>query len=263
MQASREPGERAVRADNAMTWDNDRQRVRRIGAAHSTRGVRAAKSGGNLAVGARFPEWNTAYGLPDRLLPRGPSKRARQCERGALSPAILRQLRARDPQVKIEVLIPDFDGNFDALETVLTAGPDVLNHNVETVPRLYPNVRPRADFERSLEILRRAAARPDPPIVKSGIMVGLGESTDEVHDVMRHIVATGCRILTIGQYLRPSEDHLPVMRFYEPAEFDALADAGHAMGFAHVESGPLVRSSYRAFDQVKKMGEIAPESDPS
>jgi len=157
------------------------------------------------------------------------------------------------------VLIPDFDGNFDALETVLTAGPDVLNHNVETVPRLYPTVRPRADFDRSLEILRRAAARPDPPIVKSGIMVGLGETTDEIHDVMRRIVATGCRILTIGQYLRPSEEHLPVMRYYEPAEFDALADSGHEMGLAHVESGPLVRSSYRAFDQVKKMNAAARE----
>jgi lipoic acid synthetase len=165
----------------------------------------------------------------------------------------IRELRARDSEVKIEVLIPDFEGDWDALEVVLDAGPDVLNHNVETVPRLYPTVRMKANLDRSLELLRRAATRPEPAIVKSGIMVGLGESTEEVHGVMEQIAATGCRILTIGQYLRPSENHLPVIRYYEPQEFLDFAEAGRKMGLAHVESGPLVRSSYHAFDQVKKM----------
>jgi lipoic acid synthetase len=167
----------------------------------------------------------------------------------------IRQLRARDSRVRIEVLIPDFDGNFDALEAVLEARPDVLNHNVETVPRLYPSVRPRAKLDRSLEILRRSAARSDPPIVKSGIMAGVGETWDELLDCMRQIVRTGCQILTIGQYLAPSATHLPVDRYYPPTEFEKLARAGEAMGFAHVESGPLVRSSYHAFDQVSKMQE--------
>jgi lipoic acid synthetase len=167
----------------------------------------------------------------------------------------IRQLRARDSRVRIEVLIPDFDGNLAALETVLEARPDVLNHNVETVPRLYPQVRPRARLERSLEILRRSGARSDPPIVKSGIMVGVGESWDELLDCMTQIASTGCQILTIGQYLAPSGTHLPVERYYPPDEFDLLARAGEAMGFAHVESGPLVRSSYHAFDQVSKMEE--------
>lgn len=165
----------------------------------------------------------------------------------------IRQLRRHDAQVKIEVLIPDFDGNFDALETVLEARPDVLNHNVETVPRLYRTVRPRARLEQSLEILRRSGARPNPPIVKSGLMVGLGESIGELHETMQKIAGTGCRILTIGQYLRPSKNHLPVIRYYEPEEYKDLVRAGTAMGFAHVEAGPLVRSSYHAFEQVQKM----------
>lgn len=167
----------------------------------------------------------------------------------------IRLLRERDPRVNIEVLIPDFDGNFAALETVLAARPDVLNHNVETVPRLYGRVRPKADFARSLEILRRSFDRPDHPIVKSGLMVGVGEAVDELHDCMRKIAATGCQILTIGQYLSPSAEHLPIERYYTPEEFAELACLGEAMGFAHVESGPLVRSSYHAFDQVAKVTE--------
>ena len=165
----------------------------------------------------------------------------------------IRQLRARDAEVNIEILIPDFDGNFESVDTVLAARPDVLNHNIETVPRLYALVRPRARLERSLEILRRSFHRPDPPIVKSGIMVGLGETTPELHDCMRQIAATGCQILTIGQYLAPSATHLPVIRYYPPEEFAELAQAGEKMGFSHVEAGPLVRSSYHAFDQVAKM----------
>jgi len=177
----------------------------------------------------------------------------------------LRLLRERDSHVRIEVLVPDFDGNFAALDTVLAAGPDVLNHNVETVPRLYPRVRPNADFARSLEILRRSLARPKHPIVKSGLMVGLGETVDELHDGMRRIATAGCQILTIGQYLSPSAEHLPVERYYTPEEFADLARVGEAMGFAHVESGPLVRSSYRAFDQVAKMEERSTRlsEDPS
>ncbi len=167
----------------------------------------------------------------------------------------IRELRARDSRVKIEVLIPDFDGNFAAVETVLDAKPDVLNHNVETVPRLYPSVRPRARLERSLEILRMSGDRSDPPIVKSGIMVGIGETWDELLDCMRQIAGSGCQILTIGQYLSPSATHTPVDRYYTPEEFQELARAGEAMGFAHVESGPLVRSSYHAFDQVARMEE--------
>lgn len=165
----------------------------------------------------------------------------------------IRELRRRDPEVKIEVLIPDFDGNMQAVETVLEARPDVINHNTETVPRLYPHVRPRAALDRSLEILERSAQWPDPPIVKSGLMVGLGETIEELHDVMRRIAGTGCQILTLGQYLRPSEWHLPVARYYEPHEYEDLARAGEEMGFEHVEAGPLVRSSYHAFDQVTKM----------
>lgn len=166
----------------------------------------------------------------------------------------IRLLRDRDPHVKIEVLIPDFDGNFGALDAVLDAQPDVLNHNTETVPRLYHLVRPRAELNRSLEILRRSALRPNPPIVKSGIMVGLGETTDEIHDVMHQIAATGCQILTIGQYLSPSAEHLPVVRYYEPDEYLDLKRFGEeVVGLSHVEAGPLVRSSYHAFDQVQKM----------
>lgn len=165
----------------------------------------------------------------------------------------IRELRQRDPDVKIEVLIPDFDGIMENVERVLDACPDVLNHNTETVPRLYSLVRPRAEVGRSLAILRRAASRTPAPIVKSGIMVGLGETRQELHHVMRMIVDTGCRILTIGQYLRPSEVHLPVIKYYEPDEYKELAHDGEAMGFAHVEAGPLVRSSYHAFDQVQKM----------
>jgi lipoic acid synthetase len=165
----------------------------------------------------------------------------------------IRQLRARDPEVNIEVLIPDFDGNFESVEAVLAARPDVLNHNVETVPRLYATVRPRAKLERSLEILRRSFDRPDHPIVKSGIMVGLGEDTAELHDVMHQIADTGCQILTIGQYLAPSATHLPVARYYHPEEYNELKRFGEDMGFSHVEAGPLVRSSYHAFDQVSRM----------
>jgi len=154
-------------------------------------------------------------------------------------------VRERMPDSAIEVLAPDFRGEASPIDTVLDAQPDVFNHNIETVPRLYATVRPQADYRRSLAVLARAAARGDAG-VKSGLMVGLGETHDEVLDVMRLLRAAGCRILTIGQYLSPTDAHLPVERFVEPSEFDAWRVAGQDMGFDAVAAGPFVRSSYRA-----------------
>jgi len=164
----------------------------------------------------------------------------------------IRQLRAADPSVRIEILIPDFLGKQEPLEIVFAAAPDVLNHNIETVPRLYDRVRPKAVYGRSLDILVRAHRHPKIPLVKSGIMVGLGETWDEVLTTINDIQRTGCMILTIGQYLAPSGRHLPIERYYTPEEFVELARLGKEMGFAHVESGPLVRSSYQAFHQAAK-----------
>lgn len=158
----------------------------------------------------------------------------------------IRALRERIPGCKVEVLIPDFQGSHAAMEVVMEAAPDVLNHNIETVPRLYRQVRLGARYERSLDILAYAKQlRADIP-TKSGIMLGLGETMDEVHQVMRDLRAHRVDILTIGQYLRPSPKHLPVLRYVHPEEFRELAVLGREMGFAHVESGPLVRSSYHA-----------------
>jgi len=158
----------------------------------------------------------------------------------------IREIRRQSPGTSVEVLIPDFRGVLGALDTVLAARPEIMNHNVETVPRLYPRVRPQARFERSLEVLRRTKERAPALVCKTGIMVGLGESTDEVLDTMRAIAKQGTDVLTIGQYLRPSPEHLPIERYWTPAEFAELRDAGMTMGFDHVESGPLVRSSYHA-----------------
>ncbi len=168
----------------------------------------------------------------------------------ALFAETIHQLRLHDPEVKVEVLIPDFLGNREAVQTVLDAAPDVLNHNIETIPRLYERVRPKARYEWSLEILRMAAESPQAGHAKSGIMVGLGETTEEIHQTMQDIEKTGCSILTIGQYLAPSGWHLPIERYYAPDEFVALAEYGKEIGFDHVEAGPLVRSSYKAFDQL-------------
>ncbi len=163
----------------------------------------------------------------------------------------IREIRARVPGCGVEVLIPDFQGNRDAVATVMQAAPDVLNHNTETVPRLYRQVRIGARYERSLAVLqeakRLAPARP----VKSGLMLGLGETVDEVLETMRDLRAHSVDILTLGQYLRPSPKHLPIVRFVPPAEFDELREAGYAMGFGHVESGPLVRSSYHASEAAR------------
>jgi lipoic acid synthetase len=153
------------------------------------------------------------------------------------------------PACKVEVLIPDFLGSAEALGLVLNAAPDVMNHNVETVPRLYRLVRPQADFERSIELLARA--RRAGAVTKSGLMVGVGEHMSEVLEVMGRLREVDCRILTVGQYLRPSAAHLAVARYVEPAEFDFIQEEGMRMGFAHVESGPLVRSSYHAREQAE------------
>jgi len=159
-------------------------------------------------------------------------------------------IRERVPGCRVEVLIPDFQGSHDAMDTVLEARPDVLNHNTETVPRLYRQVRLGARYERSLEILAYSkSARPEIP-TKSGLMLGLGENMDEVLEVMRGLRAHAVDILTLGQYLRPSPRHLPVIRYVPPDEFAALRKRGTEMGFSHVEAGPLVRSSYHAADSV-------------
>ena len=160
------------------------------------------------------------------------------------------ETRARVSDCRIEVLIPDFQGNEDALRVVLDAQPDVLNHNIETVPRLYRLARPAGRYPRALELLDRARTwAPDIP-TKSGLMVGLGEDWDEVVQTMRDVRAVGCAILTIGQYLRPSLANLPMSRYYTPAEFAELKRLGLEMGYRHVESGPLVRSSYHAHEQA-------------
>ena len=160
----------------------------------------------------------------------------------------IRQLRALLPDCRIEVLIPDFKGSEEALEIVLDARPDILNHNLETVPRLYKTVRPQADYRQSLEVLDRSKRRG--LLTKTGLMVGIGEEMTEVFDVMKDAASLGCDILTIGQYLQPSKLHLPVVRYVHPDEFRTLKENGLAMGFRHVESGPLVRSSYHAADHV-------------
>lgn len=165
----------------------------------------------------------------------------------------IRAVRAVNPDCKVEVLIPDFEGNDAALETVLDAQPDVLNHNTETVPRLYSRVRPHAQYhEWTMKLLRRAAERRDREqrgmLTKSGIMVGLGETSEEIIETMRDLRATDCDVLTIGQYLQPAERRLPVERYYTPAEFVEFKRLGLEMGFRYVESGPLVRSSYHAHE---------------
>ena len=172
--------------------------------------------------------------------------------------ATIRAVRRQAPACRIEVLVPDFQGLASAIDTVLDAGPDVFNHNTETVPRLYKLARHGGRYERTLDVFRHVARRAPALVVKSGIIVGLGEETNELHATMRDLRTVGVSILTLGQYLRPSAAHLPVARYYHPDEFAALAEAGRAMGFAHVEAGPLVRSSYHA----KKQAEMATAEGP-
>jgi lipoic acid synthetase len=162
----------------------------------------------------------------------------------------IRQTRALVPSCRIEVLIPDFQGHDTALHAVLDARPDVLNHNTETVPRLFPVARPGGRYRRTMELLDRARAyAPDVP-TKSGIMVGLGEEWDEVVAVLKDLRAVGCQILTVGQYLRPSQANLPMVRYYHPDEFAELKRIALDLGFVHAECGPLVRSSYHAHEQT-------------
>jgi lipoic acid synthetase len=158
--------------------------------------------------------------------------------------AVIAALRDRLPETKVEVLIPDLRGNWDALETIIEAAPDVLNHNTETVPRLYSRVRPGARYERTLELLARSASAG--LTTKSGIMVGLGETLPEIDRVLGDLASVGCGPVTIGQYLQPSSAHLPVVRYYARSEYPALAELGRERGLAHVEAGPLVRSSFEA-----------------
>jgi lipoic acid synthetase len=164
----------------------------------------------------------------------------------SLFAATIREIRRQSPGTTVEVLIPDFTGDAASLDVVLAEKPEILNHNVETVERLYSRVRPQARYARSLEVLRRTKERATELVCKSGIMVGLGESRDEVLATMRDIAAQGTDVLTVGQYLRPSPMHLPLERYWSPAEFADLREQGMTMGFRHVESGPLVRSSYHA-----------------
>ena len=162
----------------------------------------------------------------------------------------MRQIRQRLPQCTIEVLIPDFEGNEAALAAVCAENPEILNHNIETVRRLFPSIRPQGKYQRSIELLHRAKGQG--MTTKSGLILGMGETLDEAREVMRDLRVVECDVLTIGQYLQPTRDHLPVARFYDPSEFALLKEEGLAMGFAHVESGPLVRSSYHAERQVSE-----------
>jgi lipoyl synthase len=163
----------------------------------------------------------------------------------------IRTIRERVPGCAVEVLTPDFKGDRDAIQTLIDARPDTFNHNIETVPRLYPAVRPQAKYGRSLEVLRYVKEINPEGLTKSGFMVGLGEAEEELHETMRDLRDHDVDILTIGQYLRPSENHLPMSRYYTPQEFASLRKYGFELGFKHVESGPLVRSSYHAHEQTE------------
>jgi lipoic acid synthetase len=170
--------------------------------------------------------------------------------------ATIRAVRRHAPGCRVEALIPDFQGQQSSLETVIDAAPDILNHNTETVPRLYPVARHGGRYERTLELFRRARAASPPLATKSGLILGLGETVDELTATMRDLRDVDVNILTLGQYLRPSASHLPVDKYYRPDEFGALAAIGRSLGFMHVESGPLVRSSYHA----KRQADLAREA---
>jgi lipoyl synthase len=172
--------------------------------------------------------------------------------------ATIRWIRRLNPECAVEVLTPDFKGSREALKVVMDAKPNVFNHNIETVPRLYKRVRPQAVYERSLDVLTMARElRPETP-VKTGFMLGLGETHEEIVATLRDLKEREIDIVTIGQYLRPTPDHLPIERYYTPAEFREYARIGKEMGLRHVESGPLVRSSYHAWDQLQAAEAEAP-----
>ena len=161
----------------------------------------------------------------------------------------IRQIRNRLPQCKVEVLIPDFQGDLPALEKVIEASPDTLNHNIETVRRVFKRVRAKGDYDLSLELLERSKSMLENGVTKSGMMVGLGETWDEIVETMEDLRAVECDLLTVGQYIRPSDNHVPLSKWYTPSEFEELRDIGIELGFKHVASGPLVRSSYHADEQ--------------
>jgi len=172
--------------------------------------------------------------------------------------ATVRAIRKANPRGGIEVLVPDFDGSSEAVETVLSAGPDVFGHNVETIERLYPAVRKDAGYQRSLEVLSRAASASSGALVKSGLMLGMGETREELGRALADVLAAGVEIIYLGQYLRPSAEHHPVARFVTPEEFDELARECLAMGFRWASAGPFIRSSYRAHEAVAALGKPRP-----
>ena len=229
--------------------------------------------GGRCTRNCRF--CSVSPGLPEPLDPDEPERVAEAVERMGLRYAVvtsvtrddlpdggaghfaatLHEIRRRAPGVQIAVLIPDFQGNPAALDVVLRARPDVLNHNIETVPRLYPRVRPQADYRRSLELLRRAGEIAPGTPTKSGLMLGLGERPEEIRQTLLDLRAAGCRILTLGQYLQPSPEHLPVEAYVPPDDFENWRRDALEMGFSEVASAPFVRSSYHAkesFNALKR-----------
>jgi len=171
----------------------------------------------------------------------------------------IQTIRALDSKTKVEVLIPDFQGGLNSLKSVLKEGPDVLNHNIETVSRLYPEVRPQADYQRSLYLLKTSKESHPNVLTKSGFMLGLGENREEVLELLRDLRDAGCDLLTIGQYLQPRQDRLPVVRFVPPKEFEEYRTIGEEMGFKAVASGPFVRSSFHAFEMFRIISTPLPE----
>ncbi len=165
--------------------------------------------------------------------------------------AVTRAIHKHNPDCRVELLIPDLQGDQGALQTILDAAPDVLGHNLETVPRLYPVARAGADYQRSLDLLAAASQTPAEIPTKSGLMLGMGETSEEIRAVMNDLRQVNCKMLTLGQYLQPTRRHLPVVRYVEPEEFVALRQCGLQLGFEHVEAGPLVRSSYHAAEQFE------------
>jgi lipoic acid synthetase len=193
---------------------------------------------------------HVSHGVPAGVDPEEPRRlvaAARElCLKYVVVTSVTRDaLRRHLPAVKVEVLIPDFQGDFQALAQVIAARPEVINHNVEVAPALFPHLRPQGNYRTSLEILNRIG-REGSSVSKSGFMVGCGESMDDIRQLLDDLAAVGCRSVTIGQYLQPTAKHWPVQRYYRPEEFAALREAALSMGFAHVEAGPLVRSSYHA-----------------
>jgi lipoyl synthase len=175
---------------------------------------------------------------------------------------LIRVVRRETTGCRLELLIPDLGGNWKALEKILEAGPDVLGHNMETVPRLYPHVRAQACYQQSLDLLRTSGKLKADIPTKSGLMVGMGETRAEVSTVMENLLETGCRLLTVGQYLQPTRNHFPVKRYVSPEEFGEIREEGLNLGFVHVEAGPLVRSSYHAEEQFKEVLNAGNKQNP-